>query len=94
MEVTQARAGQIATHKLKARQSLGRGGSILASDALVKTKEKRRKAAADLVKSVQRKITRVENKAKEDLRVLGAAARREEKAREPVPVRRARTRTT
>jgi hypothetical protein len=45
MEVTQARADQIATHKAKlnARLSLSKGGSILASDALVKTKEKKRK---------------------------------------------------
>jgi hypothetical protein len=83
MEVMQARAGQIATHKAKlnTRQSLSKGGSILALDALVKTKERKRKAAADLVKSLWRKITRAENKAKEDLRVLGVAARREEKAR-------------
>jgi hypothetical protein len=83
MEVTQARAGQIATHKAKlnARQSLSKGGSILASDALVKTKEKKRKAAADLVKRAKRKITITENKAKEALRVQGVAARKEEKAR-------------
>jgi hypothetical protein len=83
MEVTQARAGQIATHKAKlsARLSLSKGGSILASDALVKTKEKRRKSAEDLVKKAKRRITTTENKAKEALRVRGVAARREEKAR-------------
>jgi hypothetical protein len=54
IEVTQACASQIATHKAKlnAQQSLGKGSSILALDALVKTKEKKRKAVANLVKSV------------------------------------------
>jgi hypothetical protein len=45
MEVKQTRAGQIEAHKRKltARKSLGTGGSLLASEALQKIKDKRRK---------------------------------------------------
>jgi hypothetical protein len=83
MEITQARAGQIATHKAKlnTRQSLGKGGSILAIEALDKIKVKTRKDAEEKLRKAKAKITRVENKAKEDLRVLGVAARKAEKER-------------
>src|ERR1700735_3746321 len=49
MEVAQARAGAIQTHKrkLNARKSLGKGGSILARDALQNIKDKRRQEADD-----------------------------------------------
>jgi len=83
MEITQARAGQVATHKAKlnARQSLGKGGSILAIDALHKIKVKTRKDAEEKLQKAKAKITHAENKAKEDLRVLGVAARKAEKER-------------
>jgi hypothetical protein len=71
IEVMQAHASQIATHKAKlnSRLSLSKGGSILVSDALIKIKEKRRKATKDLVKKAKRRIIIIENKAKEALRV-------------------------
>jgi hypothetical protein len=83
MEIAQAHAGQVATHKAKlnARQSLGRGGSILAIEALHKIKVKTRKDAEEKLRKANAKITRIENKAKEDLRVLGVAARKAEKER-------------
>jgi hypothetical protein len=83
MEIAQARASQIATHKAKlnTRQSLGKGGSILAIEALHKIKVKTRKDAKEKLRKAKAKITRVENKAKEDLRVLGVAARKVEKER-------------
>src|SRR5271163_2108139 len=83
MEIRQARAGQIATHraKLNARLSLQRGGSILASDALNQKKVKARKAAEEKLKKAQTTVTRAENKAKEELRVKGVAARKAEKDR-------------
>ena len=51
MEIKQARAGQVETHKrkLKARKSLGKGGSLLARDALQKIKDKCRKEADDVL---------------------------------------------
>jgi hypothetical protein len=51
MEVAQARADAIQTHKrkLNARKSLGKGGSILAP-MLQKTKDKRRQEADDKLK--------------------------------------------
>ena len=47
IEIAQAYAGAKATHKRKliARKSLGRGGSLLARDALQKIKDKRRQEA-------------------------------------------------
>jgi hypothetical protein len=52
MEIRQARAGQIATHKAKlnAHLSFQKGGSILASDALAQKKVKARKAAEEKLK--------------------------------------------
>jgi hypothetical protein len=81
MEIAQACAGQVATHKAKlnTRQSLGKGGSILAIDALHKIKVKTRKDAEEKLQKAKAKITRAENKVKEDLRVLGVAARKAEK---------------
>jgi hypothetical protein len=83
MEIRQARAGQIATHraKLNARLSLQRGGSILASDTLNQKKVKARKAAEEKLKKTQTAVTRAENKAKEELRVKGVATRKAEKDR-------------
>jgi hypothetical protein len=83
MEIAQARAGQIATHKrrLNARKSLGKGGSILARDALQKIKDKRRQEADDKLRKAKRATTLAENKAKTELHTRGVQARKEEKAR-------------
>ncbi|KAN0074998.1 hypothetical protein V8E54_007609 [Elaphomyces granulatus] len=84
MEVAQARAGAIQTHKrkLNARKSLGKGGSILARDALQKIKDKRRQEADDKLKRAKKAITVAENKAKNALRDRGVQARKDEKARQ------------
>jgi hypothetical protein len=56
--VRNARQGQIDTHKAKlnTRLSLGKGGSILAIDALTKVKDTKRKAAKDAIKKARTKI--------------------------------------
>jgi hypothetical protein len=81
MEVAQARAGAIQTHrrKLNARKSLGKGGSVLARDALQKIKDKRRQESDDRLK---KGIAAMENKAKNVLRDRGVRARKDEKARQ------------
>jgi hypothetical protein len=83
MEVKQARAGQVETHKrkLQAWKSLGKGGSLLASDALQKIKDKRRKEADDILRKAKTAVTRAENKAKNELNARGIQARKDEKAR-------------
>jgi hypothetical protein len=83
MEVGQARAGQIETHKRKldARKSLQKGGSILASTALNRSKKKRRDAAEAELKKAQKAILTAENKAKRELHEKGVQARKDEKAR-------------
>jgi hypothetical protein len=83
MEIKQARAGQVETHKskLEARKSLGNGGSLLASDALQKIKNKRKKEADDTLRKAKTAITRAENKAKNKLHDKGVQARKDEKAR-------------
>jgi hypothetical protein len=83
MEVKQARASQVETHKrkLQARKSLGKGGSLLASDALQKIKDKRRKEADDILRKAKTAITRAENKAKNELNTRGIQAQKDEKAR-------------
>jgi hypothetical protein len=83
MEIKQARAGQVETHKrkLEARKSLGKGGSLLASDALQKIKNKRKKEADDTLRKAKTAITRAENKAKNKLHDKGVQARKDEKAR-------------
>jgi hypothetical protein len=83
MEIKQAHAGQITIHKAKlnARLSFQKGGSILASDALAQKKVKARKAAEEKLKKAQTAVTCAENKAKEDLRVKGVAARKAEQDR-------------
>ncbi|KAN0074286.1 hypothetical protein V8E54_008223, partial [Elaphomyces granulatus] len=72
------------THKrkLNARKSLGKGGSILARDALQKIKDKRRQEADDKLKRAKKAITVAENKAKNALRDRGVQARKDEKARQ------------
>jgi hypothetical protein len=83
MEIAQAYASAKATykHKLTARKSLGRGGSLLARDVLQRIKEKRRQEADDKLRKVNRAITLAENKAKNELHIRGVQAQREEKAR-------------
>jgi hypothetical protein len=83
MEIAQARASQTEAHKrrLTARKSLSKGGSILASDAFQKIKDKRRKEADDKLRKAKRAITLVENRAKNELHTRGVIARKEEKAR-------------
>jgi cellobiose-specific phosphotransferase system component IIA len=83
MEVAHARAGAIETHKRKldARKSLAKGGSITASDALQRVKDKRRKEADDNVQKAKTAITRTENKARNMLKERGIQARKDERAR-------------
>jgi len=83
MDMKKARASQVESHKAKlnARLSFQKGGSILASDALEQKKVKARKAAEEKLKKAQKAVTRAENQAKEELRIKGVAARREERER-------------
>jgi hypothetical protein len=83
MDMRNARAIQVANYKAKLNACLSfqKGGSILASDALVQKKVKARKAAEEKLKKAQTAVTRAENKAKEDLRIKGVAARKAEKDR-------------
>jgi hypothetical protein len=73
IEVTQACTRAIATYKRKldACKSLGKGGSILASNALQKIKDKRRKEANDNLRKAKTAITCTENKAKNTLKERG-----------------------
>ena len=82
MEIAQAHASAKAMHKRKliARKSLGKGGSILACDALQKIKDKRRQEANDKLQKARKAISLAENKAKHELHTR-VQARREEKAR-------------
>jgi hypothetical protein len=50
--------------KLDARRSLQKGGSILASTALAKSKKKRRDAAESVLIKAQKAIVSTENKAR------------------------------
>ena len=69
MEIAQAHASAKAMHKRKliARKSLGKGGSILACDALQKIKDKRRQEANDKLRKARKAISLAENKAKHEL---------------------------
>lgn len=83
MEIRQARAGAIETEKkrLYARKSLGKGSSILASEAVQKMKEKRLQEADDKLRKAKRAIQITENKALRELKSRGVQARKDEKAR-------------
>ena len=83
MEVKQAREAQVngLKAKLHSRKTLGKGGSILASDALEKIKIKDRKEAEDTLRKAKKAITCAENKAKRELYTRGVKARKDEKAR-------------
>jgi hypothetical protein len=73
MEIAQAYADAKVAHKHKliAQRSLGRGGLLLARDVLQKIKEKRRQEADNKLWKVNRAITLVENKAKNELHIRG-----------------------
>jgi hypothetical protein len=83
IEIVQARAGQIETHKRKldARKCVQKEGSILASTALNRSKMKRRDAAEAELKKAQKDILTVKNKAKSELHEKSVQARKEKKAR-------------
>jgi hypothetical protein len=66
---------------LKTRKSLGKGGLILAKDALEIIKKKRCAEAADAVRKAERVLRLYENKKKKALYDKGVLARKEEKAR-------------
>ena len=83
MEVLQARTSQVEAHKkrLSARKSLAKGGSLLASDALISMAEKRRKEADKVLRKANLALTRAQNKQKEALRIKGVTDRRKEQER-------------
>lgn len=83
MEILQARAGQVESHKkrLHARKSLAKGGSLLASKAITTITQKRRKEADEALRKANLALTRTQNKQAEDLRKEGVKDRRREKER-------------
>jgi hypothetical protein len=83
MEIAQAcvNTKAIHKHKLTAQRSLGRGGSLLARNALQKIKDKRRQEADNKLQKANRAITLAENKAKVELHIRGVQAQKEERAR-------------
>jgi hypothetical protein len=83
MEILQARAGQVESHKkrLHARKSLAKGGSLLASKAITTIAQKRRKEADEALRKANLALTRTQNKQAEDLRKEGVKDRRREKER-------------
>jgi hypothetical protein len=70
IEVIQARAGQIEAHKKReiSRKSLSKGGSLIASNALQKIAEKRRKEADKILKKATIALTCAVNKQNGDLK--------------------------
>jgi hypothetical protein len=73
MKINVAREGQITTHKrkLNARKSLQKGGFILTSDALDRSKKKRRHKADKKLRKARKAITIEKNKAKRKLHEEG-----------------------
>ena len=74
----------MATHKAKLsnRYSLQKGGSLLASDALARTKKKAREVAAENLKRAQTAVTRAENKWKnQDKKEIGNTNRKAKRER-------------
>jgi hypothetical protein len=73
IEINVARKGQIATHKrkLNARKSLQKGGSILASNTLDRSKKKRWYEADEKLRKARKAIIIEENKAKRKLHKEG-----------------------
>ena len=67
--------------KLDARRSLQKGGSILASTALAKSKKKRRDAAESVLIKAQKAIISAENKTRRKLYKRRVQAQKDEKAR-------------
>ena len=66
--------------KLHSYKTLGKGGSILASNALKKIKIKDRKEAEDTLCKAKKAITCAENKAKRELYTRGVKAQKDKKA--------------
>jgi hypothetical protein len=83
MDLKNSRAKQVDVHKAKliARVSLSKGGSILASIGLARKKDKEVKLYREALKKARLALTRVENKAKDELYHLGVADRKEERER-------------
>jgi hypothetical protein len=83
MEVLHARAGQIEVQKKRAiaRRSLSKGGSLLASEALQKMAEKRRKEADEVLRKANTALTRAQNKQKNELNAEGVLDRTAERER-------------
>ena len=83
IEIDQAHASQVMTYKRKldARKSLQKGGSILASTALAKSRKKRRDAAESVLTKAQKAIICAENKIRKELYKREVQARKDEKAR-------------
>jgi hypothetical protein len=83
MEIMQAQAAAVERHKkrLISRRSLAKGGSLLASDALQKMIEKRRKEADEVLRKANTALTRAQNKQTEELRQEGVADRSAERER-------------
>ena len=83
MEIECVRKGQVETHKRKldARKSLQKGGSLLASDALQRSKIKRREQAQKTLRKAQKAVQIEENKRRKAFQAQGVQARREERAR-------------
>jgi len=82
MEIESVHKGQIDTHKrkLNAQKSLQKGGSILASDTIHRSKLKRREHAQKVLQKAQTVVRIEENKHRKALEAQGVKARREERA--------------
>ena len=83
IEILQAQVGAIEVYKkrLKSCQSLAKGGSLLASDALQKIAEKRRKKADEILWKANTTLTCAQNKQTEELRQERVADRSAERER-------------
>lgn len=84
MKIQHARAGQldVQKRKAKARKTLLKGGSMLASDALEKMAVKRRKEADEALRKATTALTQAQNRQTRELNaegVLDRAAKREQK---------------
>jgi hypothetical protein len=84
MEIQHVQEEQLEIQKKRAisRKSLSKGGSLLASDALQKMAQKRRKEADEALQKATRALTLAENRQKNELTaegVLDRTAKRERK---------------
>ena len=83
MDISNLRAKQVEHYKAKlnSRARIQNGGSVLASDALLRKKAKEIKAAEEALKKARIAVRVAESKAAEALRQLGVADREEERKR-------------